>query len=319
MSAQPTFSVIVPTRGRPRLLERALLSILAQQFTGYEVIVADDGSGEGAALARTLTSARFVTFTTGGIGQVATRNLALARACGRYVAWLDDDDWWDDACYLARLASVFERAPHVFAYSCGRIIWEDEAGRRLSILPFTARADASSLARNNELLISGVAYRRALHDRLGAFDERLAFYWDWDWYLRVAATEVPFVPTQSNGVRISVRTDNLSSARNAAHRRAQLARLQCKHGLGSIQLKNHATIAEGQAERPSFLLHKLRLFSPRIKDAAEKITRSFDPNFTTPRARRSQNHVGVASPCTHPAVGAVPGRREEHAIGCKPL
>lgn len=113
---------------------------------------------------------------------------------------------------------------------------------------YTAHADASSLVCNNELLVSGVAYPRALHDRLGAFNERLAFYWDWDWYLRVAASESPFFPSQGKGVCISVRKDNVSSARNAAHRRADLDRLCSKHGLGSIPL------AEEQADRQSFTL-----------------------------------------------------------------
>ncbi len=280
MSTRPTFSVIVPTRGRTRLLERALLSILGQQFTGYEVVVADDGAGEGAALTRTLISSQLVTFTTGGIGQVETRNLALARASGRYVAWLDNDDWWDDTFYLARLASVFERAPQALANSSGRIIWEDEAGGRLNVLPFTSDVDVSSLVCNNELLISGVANPRALHDRLGAFDERLPFYWDWDWFLRVAAADVPFFPTQSNGVCISVRKDNISSARNAAHRRAELDRLRSKHGLRSIRLKNHATIAEEQAARQSFMLHKLRLFFAKNLKMPLKPARSIAPNFT---------------------------------------
>ena len=30
------------------------------------------------------------------------------------------------------------------------------------------------------------AYRRSLHAAIGAVDESLPFYWDWDWYLRVA-------------------------------------------------------------------------------------------------------------------------------------
>ena len=31
-----------------------------------------------------------------------------------------------------------------------------------------------------------MSYRRSIHNVLGQFDESIPYYWDWDWYLRVA-------------------------------------------------------------------------------------------------------------------------------------
>jgi len=65
-------TVVVPTiPTRPRLLDRALTSVWAQERPPDAVIVEPDDDGTGAA---------------------ATRNRALARVTTEWVAWLDDDD-----------------------------------------------------------------------------------------------------------------------------------------------------------------------------------------------------------------------------------
>ena len=42
MSKQPFFSIVIPTRNRPQLLKFALISLLKQSFTDFEVIVSDN-------------------------------------------------------------------------------------------------------------------------------------------------------------------------------------------------------------------------------------------------------------------------------------
>ena len=40
----PFFSIVIPSHNRPHLLDRALSSVLAQDFSDYELIVINDGS-----------------------------------------------------------------------------------------------------------------------------------------------------------------------------------------------------------------------------------------------------------------------------------
>jgi len=82
--------------------------------------------------------------------------------------------------------------------------------------------------------------------RLGAFDEGLPYYWDWDWYLRLFAAGVPVVRAQSDAVRISARQETVSAPANEAARQANLDRLCQKHGLTGIVLRNHESIARDQ-------------------------------------------------------------------------
>ena len=45
-SKGPVFSIVVPTRNRPKLLAVALQSIADQSFSNYEVIIVDDNSNK---------------------------------------------------------------------------------------------------------------------------------------------------------------------------------------------------------------------------------------------------------------------------------
>jgi glycosyltransferase involved in cell wall biosynthesis len=171
--------------------------------------------------------------------------MALRRATGRWVAFLDDDDWWAAEDYLARLDEA--RPDDSLVYASGRIVREGPGVPESDIIGFRAHADAASLRHNNELLISGIAYDRQLHERLGPYDESLPVYWDWDWYLRLAAVGVRLAPAATDAVCISARADNVTAPAHAIRRQAELARLAAKHGLEGLVLKNHEVIALEQA------------------------------------------------------------------------
>jgi GT2 family glycosyltransferase len=95
--ASPLVSVIVPTFNRAYCLERTLRSALAQTHRSLEVIVVDDGSTDDTpALLQRLQreDGRIRTITQANQGVVVARNVALQRASGAYVAFLDSDDTW---------------------------------------------------------------------------------------------------------------------------------------------------------------------------------------------------------------------------------
>lgn len=243
--ARPDVSIVIPTRDRSHLLRRALDSVAAQTCGRLEVVVVDDGDGSGGALARSHGARPVRTLDNGGCGQVAARNLGVGAATGRWIAFLDDDDWWDGPGYLdAMLRAV---APGGMAYAGGRIVHEDAAGTPAGWLPFRAHADAASIRVDNTLLVSGLLFERDLHARLGSFDESLPVYWDWDWYLRLFEAGVPVRPAATDAVRISARPGTVSAAANESHRREDLARLAAKHALTGLVLRSHESIARDEA------------------------------------------------------------------------
>jgi len=92
----PLVSVVIPTYKRPDFLIRAAHSAIAQTFTDLEIIAIDDCSpvDYNDALMR-LSDKRFRYIRLdSNRGAAAARNIGLENARGRFVAFLDDDDWW---------------------------------------------------------------------------------------------------------------------------------------------------------------------------------------------------------------------------------
>jgi glycosyltransferase involved in cell wall biosynthesis len=90
------FSIIIPTRNRPELLDRCLAAIGSLNYprTGFEVLVVDDGSVPPAAgvVARHADLASLRCFRhEAGRGPAYSRNEGLRKAAGEYVVFTDDD------------------------------------------------------------------------------------------------------------------------------------------------------------------------------------------------------------------------------------
>lgn len=230
------FSVVIPTRNRPQFLRTAIESVLAQTLKPQQILVVDDG--EGAHRQLRLLEPVVRVLDNGQRGPVAARILGISHATAEFIAFLDDDDWWTDPQYLESAARMFDEGADL-CFGDGKMIFED--GR--PPLAFAFDADAASLERDNTILISSVSYRRALHDGLGDFDLALPYYWDWDWYLRVAQSGARLRRLAKPVVAIRVHPQNMSGDSREHQRRADLVALERKHGLAPIPLKNHLDIA----------------------------------------------------------------------------
>lgn len=236
-------SVIIPTRGRHHFLKQALTSVLAQTEAAAEIIVVDDGVGAKEAVAHMHPS--ITVLDNHERGPVPARNMGVSHASGEIICFLDDDDWFTDETYFKKAALAFGSGGD-FLYADGIMAFED--GRES--LPFAFHADAETLTRDNTILISGVMYRRSLHAELGGFDETLPFYWDWDWYLRVARAGHALTHIQRPVVAIRVHARNMSGDSLEAQRRANLDAFSTKHALPPIPLKNHLDIATNAPGKP---------------------------------------------------------------------
>jgi glycosyltransferase involved in cell wall biosynthesis len=229
-------SVVIPTRARHQFLKQAVASVIGQSFAAHEIIVVDDGEGAAEAVGRMHATVRVL--DNRRRGPVPARNLGVGAATGDAIAFLDDDDWWTDADYLSTAAAMMGESAD-FIYADGMMTFED--GR--AELPFSFHADAETLRRDNTILISAAIFRTSLHQQLGGFDESLPFYWDWDWYLRVARAGHELQRIQRPVVAIRVHGRNMSGDSLELQRRDNLDRFSTKHGLAPISLKNHLDIA----------------------------------------------------------------------------
>lgn len=106
-------TVVTPTCNRPALLREALASVKQQQFTGWEVVVVDDGSSPPVNLDDLPEPIRMRTRLIrhdAPRGPSAARNSGMQSAQGDIVFFLDDDDLLT-ADALGKIADGFRAAP----------------------------------------------------------------------------------------------------------------------------------------------------------------------------------------------------------------
>ena len=91
--SSPRFSVIMPCYNRRKLIRAAVMSVLDQTFTDFELIVVDDGSTDDTLdVLADITDARLSLHQQRNSGPGAARNKGIGIAQGQYVAFLDSDD-----------------------------------------------------------------------------------------------------------------------------------------------------------------------------------------------------------------------------------
>ncbi len=98
----PLISVIVPVYNIMEYLPRCVASITAQTYENLEIILVDDGSTDGTgALCDELAEkdARIRVFHKENGGSSSARNLALQKATGAYVGFVDSDDYISENMY----------------------------------------------------------------------------------------------------------------------------------------------------------------------------------------------------------------------------
>jgi hypothetical protein len=184
----PRVSVVIPSRNRAALLDRAVTSALEQRGVEQEVIVVLDGTeDDSAARLGSRQDPRLSVVTHDHRrGDAQARNTGIAAAAGEWVAFLDDDDLWAPDKLSRGLDAAGDAG---FVYAGTAIV--DELYRMIALLP--APDPATLLRRLLQYNVmpggaSNVMARRSLLDSLGGFDVGLSHLSDWDAWIRLAAS-----------------------------------------------------------------------------------------------------------------------------------
>lgn len=92
----PSVSIIVPVYNTEACLRRCVESVLNQEYADFELLLADDGSRDGSGRIcdeYAAADSRVRVFHKENSGVSDSRNLCLDQARGRYLQFLDADDW----------------------------------------------------------------------------------------------------------------------------------------------------------------------------------------------------------------------------------
>jgi glycosyltransferase involved in cell wall biosynthesis len=205
VSPPPTpVAVVIPTRDRHAVVQRAVRSAQAQTHAPAEIVVVDDGSDPPLALPPALMGGGQVKVVRlhPSVGAAGARNAGAARSSAPLIAFLDDDDEWRPE-KLALQVAVLDGLPSgVAAVDCGYELCDPPRPTR-RIVPDPGRDLPSTLLRRPGLLPSSLVVRRSAFDDLGGFCEDGARRTeDWEFALRLtdrfAVATVPQVLVRWN-------------------------------------------------------------------------------------------------------------------------
>lgn len=158
----PQTSILMPLYNAEATLERSVASVCAQSRTDWELLMVDDGSTDATpTLAARLAGVdpRLRLLVPGGNrGAAAARNVALVKARGRYIAFLDADDRWHPDKLMRQLAFMTDTGSGLSHTSYARLTSDDRLVAIEHALPVL---DYRSMLGPNRMGCLTVMYDRA--------------------------------------------------------------------------------------------------------------------------------------------------------------
>ena len=205
-------SVIIPTYNRAHVLERALDSVLVQDYKPIEIIVVDDGSTDDTTkvLDRYEGKIRVLTQTNKGVS--AARNLGIRESCGRFIALLDSDDAWTSD-KVRRQIDFFKANPDVLICQTEEI-WIRN-GKRVN--PKFKHKKPSGMIFEPSLKLclvspSAVMIEKSLFNIKGMFNEDFPVCEDYDLWLRIALDTPIYLIDKPCTIKYGGHEDQLSAS-----------------------------------------------------------------------------------------------------------
>jgi glycosyltransferase involved in cell wall biosynthesis len=196
MTPAPLVSIVMPVHNGARYLRDAIDSALTQDYAARELVIVDDGSTDETPAILDSFGARIVAIRQPNSGAAAARNVAIGRARGELIAFLDADDLWlphklsTQVQYLQTHPEIDLVASHWKVQVDDRPV--TDIGHSVESATPTSGLTAASDWIYNELLMDCVVHtttvvmRRRLIDRVGLFDLDLRRGQDYDYWLRAS-------------------------------------------------------------------------------------------------------------------------------------
>ncbi|MCG2816447.1 MAG: glycosyltransferase family 2 protein [Candidatus Aminicenantes bacterium] len=188
----PVVSVIIPTYNREAFICRAIDSVRTQTFNDWELIIVDDASSDKTeSVINNYDDNRIISIKHNkNFGPAIARNTALKRAKGRYIAFLDSDDFWCSRNKLKTQIGILmnssNRVGCVYSQTCQfknekKLYFPKENIKKKEGFLY------KSLSRCQYFIhLSSVVIKKEVLDRVGYFDENIPATAELDVWLRIS-------------------------------------------------------------------------------------------------------------------------------------
>lgn len=191
---QPAIAVVMPVYNRAAIVPRAIESVLAQDFTDFELILVDDGSTDDTCdVVASVRDPRLTLLRAEkNQGSNAARNRGIKAARAGLIAFLDSDDVYLPN-KLGFVVRRFRERPDLDVlldsftkeYPAGDN--RSVAKRQNPVIDTTAEFVSALFNRRLWKATSAISIRRETATRAGLFDETLKRRQDFDFLIRASA------------------------------------------------------------------------------------------------------------------------------------
>ncbi len=214
------FSVVVPVYNVERYLNECIESILNQSFRDFELILVDDGakdsSGEICDVYAEKDNRVKVIHKENG-GQSTARNRGVQEAQGKYVIFLDSDDFISSPYFFEELKEKLIDGADIALFRYCKYYNEnkkDECGISFANLQFSSKAELfTELVKRDAFFCScwsKCVSLRILKENDIRFDETLRCE-DMDWYYQVLQKAATFVVIDKPYIHYRQRENSVTS------------------------------------------------------------------------------------------------------------
>jgi glycosyltransferase involved in cell wall biosynthesis len=220
-------SVIIPTFDRPNFLMNALDCLLNQSFKDFEVIVINNGELEISDLVEKykgkIDIRLYESDTKGNVSHA--KNIGLKNSLGKYIAYLDDDDWYHND-HLEILYSQLENTDCLFVYSDALVELQDRINDNYitvkKFVEYSKNFNRNLLLIKDYIFTPCVMHHRRCIEVVGYFDEQLSTDEDMDMWIRMSRIyEFGHIKKVTCSVRRTSDSDSLTKDWNMMYKNAR--------------------------------------------------------------------------------------------------
>lgn len=207
--AEPLITVIIPTFRRPKSLRRAILSVLNQTFSAFQVCVYDDASNDSTQevvteLAETDSRIKYHCHEH-NIGAAANFNYGLKLVNTPFFSFLSDDDLLLPHFFEVAMQSLSSN-PDVMFYAGLTIQVEDNKITNISKnggrFGYLSPPDGLLDLADHQLSWSSIVFRSTAVDCVGLLDIDVGGPADMDFEFRVAAHHPVIISTEPSTIYV---------------------------------------------------------------------------------------------------------------------
>ena len=218
----PLVSIVTPSFNQAQFLEQTIRSVLEQNFSGLEYMVVDGGSADGSIdIIRKYAGNLSWWVSEPDQGQGNAIRKGLARAGGKYIAWINSDDYYLPGA-IEQAVAVLESNPG-WGLVYGNVMAVNETGEKINLLEYQPY-QLEDLMKFQIIGQPAVFMRREVYEQAGGISGSYHYLLDHHLWLRMAAlAPMAYIPQTWAAARFHQAAKNTAMAANFASEAHQIA------------------------------------------------------------------------------------------------